>query len=184
MSPRSRSTSQTSTDSGRSGGRYVKGAAPEPCSGGRRQNPVRAPVANLISNGIKYTPERGTISVAVECRNKDALLLVRDTGVESRRRTCRIYSTASTGFPARTRPLSRGSDLGPSFVAGIVHAHGGKIDVDSTPGKSMMFCVTLRRTEAARAGRGPSEGSGEKETPHSRMSRGAGTKGPGARLRF
>ena len=63
----------------------------------------------------------------------------------SHRITCRTFSTASTGCRDRaTAPgPEQGLGLGLSFVAWIVKAHDGTIDVDSTPGKGTRFTVRI-----------------------------------------
>ena len=142
-------------------------------------------VANLISNGIKYTPERGSVSVAVECRNKDALLLVRDTGVGIPPENLPHIFDRFYRVPGAHTSSKQGLGLGLSFVAWIVQAHGGKIDVDSTPGKGTTFCVTL-----------PAHGNSSAEgCPRSRTQRpnsnysftnepACATTGPGAWIRL
>jgi len=47
--------------------------------------------------------------------------------------------------------MERGLGLGLSFVAWIVRAHNGKIEVDSTQGKGSRFIVTLPVTSPAAA---------------------------------
>jgi len=126
--------------------------APEPCWVEGDKTQLERLVANLISNGIKYTPQGGTISVAVECRDEDALLLVRDTGVGIPQQNLPHIFDRFYRVPGAHTSSKQGLGLGLSFVAWNVHAHGGKIDVESTPGKGTTFCLTLRRTEAPAPG--------------------------------
>jgi signal transduction histidine kinase len=51
---------------------------------------------------------------------------------------------------------TKGSGLGLSLVQHIVHAHGGQVSVDSTPGEGSKFTISLpvmeaRNTQAASA---------------------------------
>ena len=101
--------------------------------------------SNLLSNAIKYTPAGGAVQVQVrrDENNSLARVEVEDTGV---------------GIPAENLPhifdrfyrvrnaetnLIQGLGLGLSFVAWIVKAHGGQIDVTSTVGAGTRFMVRL-----------------------------------------
>jgi signal transduction histidine kinase len=42
-----------------------------------------------------------------------------------------------------TKPPGRGTGLGLSICYGIVAAHGGRLEVDSTPGEGTVFRVIL-----------------------------------------
>ena len=42
---------------------------------------VRQLLMNLLTNAVKYTPPGGTVSVALDTRNGDAVIAVSDTGI-------------------------------------------------------------------------------------------------------
>jgi signal transduction histidine kinase len=98
-------------------------------------------VDNLISNGIKYTPEGGTVTVVV-ARSGEALHLeVRDSGVgippdELKNLFVRFFRASTSG-------VAQGTGLGLSIVKSIVEAHRGTIDVRSTLGEGTTFLVDL-----------------------------------------
>ncbi|MBL8911907.1 MAG: response regulator [Archangium sp.] len=89
-------------------------------------------VMNLALNARDAMPNGGTITVRTR-RDDDGFtaLTVEDTGVgmdeNTRRRAFEPYFT--------TRPQGRGSGLGLSTVHGVVVGQGGKVDLQSTPGK-------------------------------------------------
>jgi len=105
-------------------------------------------VSNLLSNAVKYTGAGGSVSVSVYSAGDHAEFLVADTGVGISPVHLpfifdRFYRVPS---PRRARGDSspeRGLGLGLSFVAWIVRAHGGTIDVRSTPGEGSTFHVRL-----------------------------------------
>ena len=104
---------------------------------------IKRMILNLLDNAVKYTPERGEISVALVRKNGNVEIVVRDTGIgipQSAQQQVfdRFYRVDKT----RSRELG-GAGLGLSIVAWIVAAHGGKIGIDSTPGVGSTFTVEL-----------------------------------------
>jgi heavy metal sensor kinase len=101
-------------------------------------------VANLLSNAVKYTPPGGTVEVRLDCRGDVLSLEVEDSGrgipaADLPHIFDRFYRVRTGG-----RNPEQGLGLGLSFVAWIVKAHGGTIQVHSEPGKGSRFVVTLQ----------------------------------------
>jgi two-component system phosphate regulon sensor histidine kinase PhoR len=101
-------------------------------------------VGNLVHNAIKFTPEGGTISVAVAAgEGDDVSLCVSDNGpgipaAEQARVFERFYKAD------RSRPRSNGgSGLGLAIAKKIVEMHHGEIGVESMPGVGTTFTVRL-----------------------------------------
>lgn len=98
---------------------------------------------NLIANGIKYTPEGGSLELAILHEGAMARVDVTDTGigipVEAQPY---IFDRFYRVDKARNR-MDGGSGLGLSIVKSIVVAHGGRISVQSIPGKGSTFTVLL-----------------------------------------
>jgi signal transduction histidine kinase len=102
-------------------------------------------LSNLLSNAVKYTREGGTVTVALEDHPADLILRVSDTGVgiapdHLQHIFDRFYRVPSAEGKADP---DRGLGLGLSFVAWIVKAHRGTIDVKSTPGQGTSFEIRL-----------------------------------------
>jgi two-component system, NtrC family, sensor histidine kinase GlrK len=104
---------------------------------------LRAVVANLVSNAIKYSPDEGMISLALRQQGDEVVLDIGDAGpgvsVEDRER---IFDWFYQGEGA-PRGRLRGSGLGLAIAREFVLAHGGRIEVlqEATPGAH--FRVTL-----------------------------------------
>jgi heavy metal sensor kinase len=102
-------------------------------------------VTNLLSNAIKFTPEKGSVRVRLRSYEDRIEIVVEDTGRGIPTEHLphifdRFYRVPGSG----TAPSpEQGLGLGLSFVAWIVKAHDGKIDVESTPGKGTRFTITL-----------------------------------------
>jgi signal transduction histidine kinase len=100
-------------------------------------------VTNLLSNAIKYSPGGGSVAVTLDVVDQSVVLVVEDTGVGIPKENLpHIFDRFYRVRPAHTQP-TQGLGLGLSFVAWIVKAHDGSIDVESEPGKGTKFTVKL-----------------------------------------
>ena len=103
--------------------------------------PLERALGNLIANAIKFTPQGGTVTVAVGREGAHAVLTVRDTGVgiepEQQARVFERFYKADRGRG------SGGTGLGLAIVKHIVRAHSGTVAVDSRPGRGSAFTMRL-----------------------------------------
>lgn len=104
---------------------------------------LRRLLLNLVDNAIKYTPAGGQVTLSVQCCTQWASVHVSDTGIglsraEQEHIFQRFYRTAT----ARSQG-AEGSGLGLCIASSIAAAHGGSIQVDSTPGRGSRFTVLL-----------------------------------------
>jgi len=98
---------------------------------------------NLIDNAIKYSPEGSTVNL--DCAFEDGFLSIKvsDSGVGIEKKDLsRIFERFYTVDKARSRKLG-GTGLGLAIVKHIVQAHGGKVQVASSPGKGSSFVIIL-----------------------------------------
>ncbi len=97
---------------------------------------------NLISNSLKYTPEGGAIRIEAEHRDDRFILRVSDTGIGIPEDDIpRIFDEFYRA--SNVAGTTRGTGLGLALVKDIVHRHGGRVEVESTPGQGTTFTVTL-----------------------------------------
>ena len=102
---------------------------------------VRRLLFNLMDNAITYTPSGGTVKVSIGRSGDWAVLSVEDTGIgispeEQQKIFRRFYRSAQARSGAQG-----GSGLGLSMVKSISEAHGGKIELESSPGKGSVFKI-------------------------------------------
>ena len=101
---------------------------------------------NLIGNALRYTPEKGKISLEA-CLSQDQIQIeVQDngTGIDPNELPF-IFDRFYRGEKSRSRTNENkgGVGLGLAIVKGLVKAHGGEIYVESEPGKGTSFWITL-----------------------------------------
>jgi two-component system sensor histidine kinase GlrK len=104
---------------------------------------LRAVVANLVSNAIKYSPDEGMISLALRREGDEVVFDVRDAGpgipAEDHER---IFDWFYQGEDVHRGRL-RGSGLGLAIAREFVIAHGGRIEVVKDLASGAHFRVTL-----------------------------------------
>ncbi len=98
---------------------------------------------NLLDNAIKYSPEGGPVEAHVEARGGEAVAAVRDAGVGiPPEHLPRVFDRFYRVDRVRSREMG-GTGLGLSIARSIVAGHGGRIDLDSAPGKGTTCTVVL-----------------------------------------
>ena len=114
-------------------------------------------LTNLIGNAIKFTPPSGRVMISAVSNDADWVRVsVSDTGPgisadEYERVFDKFYQVAQNG-----RPKPKGTGLGLAISKTLVELHGGKIWVESVPGRGSTFYFTL-----------PAAASGEAYSPAS-----------------
>ncbi len=99
-------------------------------------------VLNLLTNATKFTDEGGNITLRARKRDAELLIEVQDNGIgiakEQQPRLFKPYSRLSAD-----RQRHPGLGLGLALAKQVVELHGGKIWVDSEPGKGSTFSFSL-----------------------------------------
>jgi signal transduction histidine kinase/DNA-binding NarL/FixJ family response regulator len=116
-------------------------------------------ISNLVGNAVKFTPEGGTVTLACAPAEGEVRFSVADTGPGiPPEQVPHIFGA----FWQARHADRRGLGLGLSIARGLVEAHGGRIWVESEPGRGATFVFTLPLYDAeadsadASAGRGAS----------------------------
>jgi signal transduction histidine kinase len=98
-------------------------------------------VANFVQNALAYSPERTPVLVKLELPRGHARVSVRDQGPGIARDD--IEHVFDEYRRATTTAAHEGSGLGLFVSKQIIEAHGGRIGVDSTPGRGSEFYFDL-----------------------------------------
>jgi signal transduction histidine kinase len=99
-------------------------------------------VGNLLSNAIKYTPKGSSVSISADADRQEIHIQISDTGPginpEERERIFEPFfrSQQQKRFP-------QGLGLGLTIARDIVTAHGGLLEMNSSPGEGSQFTILL-----------------------------------------
>ena len=117
--------------------------AAEPASVRGDYEHLRRVLLNLVNNAIKYTPAGGHVALSLQTAGQWASLQVRDTGIGlSREDQERVFQRFYRADETRSEG-GQSTGLGLCIAQSIVEAHGGMIEVKSSPGKGSTFTVRL-----------------------------------------
>ena len=98
---------------------------------------------NLISNAVKFTPRGGRVTVSARCDGPKLAVTVEDTGVGIGESDLPRLGEAFFQGRASYDRRHDGTGLGLSIVKGLVHLHGGEVDIKSRLGEGTRVTVRL-----------------------------------------
>lgn len=108
---------------------------------------VTQAVLNLARNAVEHTTEGAEVAIGSAWDASGVRIWVRDTGIGiSLAEQERIFDRFARGHHGRR---SDGAGLGLAIVSTIAAAHGGRVAVDSAPGKGATFTVILPGSPSA-----------------------------------
>ena len=106
---------------------------------------TRQIITNILSNSVKFTPEKGKISVNIQDEKEHFQVSISDTGIGiPPEQIGKIFDKFEQVKEVRERVKGpRGTGLGLAIVKSLVEAQGGKIWVESEVDKGSTFYFTL-----------------------------------------
>lgn len=115
---------------------------------------LRIVLKSLLSNAFKFT-ERGWVRVSAQCQGDEVELSVVDTGIGIASEVLPIiFEPFRQGEPASTRRFG-GVGLGLYVARRVVEMLGGRLTVESEPGKGSTFRVRLPSGSGEKTGEEP-----------------------------
>jgi signal transduction histidine kinase len=113
---------------------------------------MRQVIYNLLSNAIKFTDAGGTITLRGSAADAGGIeIAVIDTGIGMSQDDVETALQPFMQVKRTNRRASEGTGLGLPFAKTIVELHGGRFEIDSTPGKGTGIRVVLLPTNIKRA---------------------------------
>jgi signal transduction histidine kinase len=104
---------------------------------------MRFVLQNLIDNAVKYTPERGIVTISATTKDKAIQVDVKDTGIgipkdEQEKMFTKFYRASNAEKSKKT-----GTGLGLYIIKNIVQRHGGEIWFKSETNQGTTFSFTM-----------------------------------------
>jgi hypothetical protein len=97
--------------------------------------------ANLLHNALKFTPRMGWVMISSARRNDEVVATIADTGPGlTPEEISSLFEKYQRTEAARHHD---GTGLGLYIVKELIDSHGGRIEVESTPGSGTCFSVFL-----------------------------------------
>lgn len=104
---------------------------------------IREVLINLISNAVKYSPNGGRVGVRMRRAEGNVRIEVQDEGIGiSREHQEKLFQMFYRVDSSLTYEVS-GTGLGLAIVKAIAEHHGGRVWVESEPGRGSTFFVLL-----------------------------------------
>jgi two-component system, OmpR family, phosphate regulon sensor histidine kinase PhoR len=108
-------------------------------------NKLRRVFSNLLDNAIKFSRDKGTITLSTHATPDEVIVEVKDEGIGiDPNELPYVFDSFHRGKGVEQR---EGFGLGLASVKAIVEGHGGRITVESELGKGSQFSIFLPKTQ-------------------------------------
>ena len=116
------------------------------------RNAVSQAVMNLLDNARKYSGDPKSIAVRLWSEEDQVIFEVEDHGIGISKELQKVvFQPFFRVYPSNRHPMRRGHGLGLFLVRHIMHAHGGKIEVNSDGERGSRFRLVFPVVERSAA---------------------------------
>ena len=119
---------------------YDEGILPEIEADARA---VKQILLNLTTNAIKFTPEGGVVTVAVEPKSAGLIVRVSDTGIGISKEDIERLAQPFEQIDSQHSRQHEGTGLGLALSKSLVELHGGNFTIESVVGQGTTVIFTL-----------------------------------------
>ncbi|HYF69652.1 MAG TPA: tetratricopeptide repeat-containing sensor histidine kinase [Ohtaekwangia sp.] len=117
--------------------------AEESLSVSAHKQSINTVVRNLISNAIKFTPEGGCITFGLKRQAGEVIVSIADNGIGMKPEILSKLFRIDTKHTTKGTADEKGTGLGLILCKEFVEKNGGRIWVESEPGKGSVFLFSL-----------------------------------------
>jgi PAS domain S-box-containing protein len=108
-------------------------------------------LGNLLANALKFTPETGSVRLAVQMQSGGGVhLMVEDTGIGMAKETIEAALEPFSQLDGSLARRFEGAGLGLSISKALTELHGGHLSVKSAVGEGTTVTIALPATRVAR----------------------------------
>jgi ligand-binding sensor domain-containing protein/signal transduction histidine kinase len=106
-------------------------------------NMMNTILRNLLTNALKFTPRNGEVHVAISRNNGFCILSIRDNGIGISADKLKNLFSIDTAHKSKGTDQEPGTGLGLILCKEFIEKHGGRLEVESEPGKGSEFRVLI-----------------------------------------
>jgi signal transduction histidine kinase len=106
-------------------------------------NMIRTIFRNLLTNALKFTPQNGMVMVGLSATDGFCCISVKDNGLGINRENLKKLFEIDSSHKTKGTDKEPGTGLGLILCQEFISRHGGRIEVESEPGKGSEFRVLL-----------------------------------------
>ncbi|MBC2604029.1 sensor histidine kinase [Puniceicoccus vermicola] len=106
---------------------------------------IQTVLRNLVSNGIKFTPQEGEVRVSSKDRGDMILIMVVDSGIGISAERIVTLRSGNIQKPSRGTNREKGFGIGLRICDQFISANGARLSIDSTDGEGSQFYFSLRK---------------------------------------
>lgn len=104
---------------------------------------IKQILLNLLNNAIKFTQERGKITLSVNSNDRHQIIKIIDTGVGILDDEIEALTKPFARGETNTHKTQEGTGLGLSIVKSLVELHQGELRIESEIGKGTIVTIEL-----------------------------------------
>ena len=105
---------------------------------------LRRAITNLVTNGLKYAPGSGLLTLRAEAIDRELIVTVRDRGPGiAEGDLSHLFEKFYRGQGMTTADRARGSGLGLAIVKSVADHHNGRVWCESRRGEGSAFYLAL-----------------------------------------